>query len=127
MRHLMWMIAGMTGVGLMAQPVCADVLAVHRKADSSHYMEKVCGMLGRGALNLTTGFVDILTRSLNETKLGPPVLGTLRGLAYGAGCGLLRTGSGAIDLSTFWVPGFHGAPVSSSYTDCLVDEYQLPE
>ena len=125
-RSLSWLFVGAFSLGL-SQLVAADLLGVHRTSDSSRYMEKACGMIGRGALNLTTGFVDLLTRTINETKLGPPVLGTLRGLAYGAGCGLLRTGSGAVDLVTFWVPGFHGAPVSSSYDNCLVDEYQMPE
>ena len=49
-------------------------------------------------------------------------MGTLEGLARGTGCGLLRLGSGAVDVVTFWVPGFNGAPVSASYDNCLASE-----
>jgi len=56
---------------------------------------------------------------VNETNAGPPFVGTLTGVAKGAGCGVLRLGSGAVDLVTFWVPGFNGFPVSDSYENCL--------
>lgn len=114
---------GVVGMGLfiVCQAAWADrPIGIHRKADSDRYSEKAVGMLGRGALNLMTGFVDILTRTMDETMAGPPVLGTLRGLAFGAGCGLLRTASGAVDWLTFWVPGFNGAVVSHSYHNCLL-------
>ena len=123
MRRSVW------GAGLvLALAVCppawaaAGRLALYQRAESPYYGEKWSGMLGRGAINISTGFVDLLTRTLNESKLGPPLFGTARGLALGVGCGLLRTGSGAIDLLAFWVPGFNGAPVSSSYTNCLSTE-----
>ena len=97
-------------------------LTLYQRAESPYYGEKLFGMLGRGALNLATGFVDILTRTLNESKSGPPVLSTARGLILGTSSGILRTASGAIDLVTFWIPGFNGAPVSSSYANCLSSE-----
>jgi hypothetical protein len=56
---------------------------------------------------------------VNETKNGPPLVGTLTGLAKGTGCGVLRLGSGIVDIGTFWVPGFNGFPVSDSYDNCL--------
>jgi hypothetical protein len=43
----------------------------------------------------------------------------LTGVAKGAGCGVLRLGSGIVDVATFWVPGFNGLPVSDSYDNCL--------
>jgi hypothetical protein len=55
----------------------------------------------------------------HETKNGPPVVGTMTGLGKGLGCGLVRFGSGAVDIFTFWVPGFNGVPVSDSYLDCM--------
>ncbi len=126
MRALKTVVVGLLTFGITGSAQ-ADRLGIHEQAESSHYVAKAIGMTARGVLNLTTGFVDILTRTINETKLGPPVLGTLRGLAYGTGCGLLRTSSGVVDLVTFWVPGFHGAPVSATYENCLVDEYEFPE
>ena len=78
-------------------------------------------MIGRGALNAVTCFVDVLVDTVNGTKNGPPFVGTLTGVAQGLGCGVLRLGSGAVDLVTFWVPGFNGFPVSDSYDNCLTD------
>ena len=103
-------------------PARAAGLTMHQRAESPYYGEKWLGMLARGVLNVSTGFVDVLTRTLNESKSGPPILSTARGLVVGAGCGILRTASGAIDLVTFWVPGFNGAPVSPSYANCLSTE-----
>lgn len=124
MRHGLWVWGLVVGLLLDSQPLWADRLWVHDQAESPHYREKAVGMFLRGVLNLSTGFVDVLTRTINETKLGPPVTGTLRGMAYGVSCGLLRSASGVVDLVTFWVPVFNGAPVSSSYENCLVVDYR---
>ena len=94
----------------------------HEAAESPDYGRKFGGMIGRGALNVVTCFVDVLVDTVNETKAGPPLVGTLTGLAKGTGCGVLRLGSGAVDLLTFWVPGFNGFPVSDSYENCFATE-----
>ena len=101
-----------------AQPAWATRLAVHDAAESPDYKRKFGGMIGRGALNAVTCFVDPIVNVVNETKAGPPLVGTLTGVAKGLGCGVLRLGSGAVDLLTFWVPGFNGFPVSDSYENC---------
>ena len=114
-------------VGVMAcslvlcgsQPAWAARTNVHEAAESQQYGRKFGGMIGRGALNVVTSFVDVIVNVVNETKAGPPVVGTLTGVAKGAGCGVLRLGSGAVDLVTYWVPGFNGFPVSDSYENCL--------
>ncbi len=102
-----------------SQPAWAARLQVHEMAESDQYGRKVGGMIARGALNAVTCFVDPVVNIVNETKAGPPVIGTLTGVAKGVGCGILRLGSGALDLVTFWVPGFNGFPVSDSYENCL--------
>jgi putative exosortase-associated protein (TIGR04073 family) len=102
-----------------AQPAWAMRTQVHEAAESQQYGRKFGGMIGRGALNIVTSPVDVIVNLVNETKAGPPLIGTLTGIAKGTGCGVLRLGSGAIDLVTFWVPGFNGFPVSDSYEDCL--------
>lgn len=104
---------------LVAQPAWAARTAVHEAAESPGYGRKAGGMLGRGVLNAATCFVDVIVHLVNDTKAGPPVVGTLTGIAKGVGCGVLRLGSGVIDVATFWVPGFNGLPVSDSYDDCL--------
>jgi len=104
---------------VMASPAWAARTRMHELAESSVYKEKTGGMIGRGLLNVVTSFVDVLVNVVNDTKSGPPLIGTLTGFAKGAGCGLLRIGSGAVDVVTFWVPGFNGFPVSDSYDNCL--------
>lgn len=119
MRRTMWLGAGVLVLAVGMPSAWAARLRVHEQAESSVYSEKAVGMLGRGLLNLATGFVDVCVRTIEESKTGTPVVGTVKGLLLGTGCGLLRTGSGVVDLLTFWVPGFTGAPVSASYNDCL--------
>ena len=117
MRHV---IAGLLAVSLLlwSQPVWART-RVHEMAESPQYGRKAGGMIGRGALNILTSFVDVIVNVVNESKVGPPVVGTLTGLGKGVGCGVLRLGSGAVDIVTFWVPGFNGFPVSDSYENCF--------
>ncbi|MBI4004363.1 MAG: hypothetical protein HY353_05010 [Candidatus Omnitrophica bacterium] len=104
---------------MLQPPVWAARTQVHEAAESQQYGRKFGGMIGRGALNAVTCFVDVIVNIVNETKAGPPFVGTLTGVAKGTGCGVLRLGSGAVDLVTFWVPGFNGFPVSDSYENCL--------
>ena len=101
------------------QPAWAARTKVHEAAESERYGRKFGGMIGRGALNVVTSPVDLLVNVVNETKAGPPFVGTMTGLGKGVGCGRLRLGSGAVDLVTFWVPGFNGFPVSDQYGNCL--------
>jgi len=104
---------------LVSQPVWAARTPIHEAADSPNYGRKFGGMIGRGLLNVTTSFVDVLVNVVNDTKAGPPLVGTLTGVAKGVSCGVLRLGSGAVDVVGFWVPGFNGFPVSDSYDNCL--------
>lgn len=87
-------------------------------AKSEEYGKKSVGMLGRGFVNVATCFVDLIVHTVRETEQGPPLVGTLTGLGSGIGCTALRVSSGALDVVTFWVPGFNGFPVSRSYEDC---------
>lgn len=113
--------AGMVALSLVlvCQPAWATRTSVHEAAESAEYGRKFGGMIGRGALNAVTFFLDPVVNIVNETKNGPPLVGTLTGIAKGLGCGVLRLGSAAVDLTTFWVPGFNGVPVSDSYDNCL--------
>ena len=117
MKRAVWV--GVLMVVLGSQPVWAARTSVHEAAESPQYGRKFGGMIGRGALDAVTCFVDPIVNIVNETKAGPPLVGTLTGVAKGLGCGVLRLGSGAVDLVTFWVPGFNGFPVSDSYENCL--------
>ena len=117
MRRTIGLVVGLVVLG--AQPVWAARLAVHDAAESPQYGRKFGGMIGRGVLNVVTSPVDVIVNVVNDTKTGPPLVGTLTGIGKGLGCGVLRLGSGAVDIVTFWVPGFNGFPVSDSYDNCL--------
>ena len=95
-------------------------------AQSDSYKEKTGGMLGRGLINAATSPVDIFVQTVNRTKDGPPLLGTLTGMAAGLGCTALRASSGIVDVGLFWVPGFNGFPVSRSYDNCLEESTPAP-
>lgn len=103
----------------VSQPAWAARTRFHEAAESPVYKEKMGGMIGRGVINVATFFVDLMVHTVNETKAGPPFIGTLTGLASGAGCSVLRFGSGAVDVLMFWVPGFNGFAVSDSYVNCV--------
>ena len=111
---------------LLLIPVLCMLMAPMAKADdvwtmaqSEHYGRKAGGMLGRGLVNIVTCFVDLVVATVEGTKNGPPVIGTVTGLGKGIGCTSLRVLSGALDVITFWVPGFNGFPVCKSYADCI--------
>ena len=118
MKRVHWWVVAVVVV-LGAQPAFAMRTKLHEMAESPQYGRKAGGMIGRGALNIVTCFVDPIVNIVNETKAGPPFVGTLTGVGKGLGCGVLRLGSGAVDLVTFWVPGFNGAPVFDSYENCM--------
>ena len=95
-------------------------------ASSDSYGRKAGGMFGRGLLNAATCFLDIIVQTVDKTKDGPPVVGTLTGIGSGAACTVLRAGSGVVDVASFWVPGFNGVPVSRSYHNCIETEETQP-
>lgn len=121
MRRQAWLMMFLAVTILGPSSSWADRLGIHEQAESLHYRTKMIGMLGRGLLNMGTGYVDVLARTIDGTMEGPIGLGTARGIGWGLACGVLRTVSGAVDWATFWVPGFNGAPVSASYHNCLAD------
>lgn len=92
---------------------------VWEMAQSDQYGKKAAGQLGRGLLNVATCFVDVIAQTVDGTQHGTPFVGTLTGLGSGIACTALRVTSGALDVATFWVPGFNGFPVSKSYQNCL--------
>jgi len=96
-------------------------------AESDLYKEKAGGMLGRGLINAATSPVDIFVQTVNRSKEGPALIGTLTGVAGGLGCTALRAGSGIVDVALFWVPGFNGFPVARSYDNCLEESSEVAQ
>jgi len=101
---------------------CGFAQDMWEKAASERYGEKVAPMFARGLVNVATSPVDILVQTVDKSKEGPALIGTLGGMATGLGCTALRAGSGLVDVGLFWVPGFNGFPVNKSYHDCLLCE-----
>ena len=119
---------------LLALVICAFLLVpmsfakdVWDMAKSDVYKEKTGGMLGRGLLNAVTSPVDIFVQTVNKTKEGPALIGTMTGMAGGLACTALRAGSGIVDVALFWVPGFNGFPVARSYDNCLEESSEVVE
>lgn len=98
---------------------------VWEMAQSDAYKEKTGGMLGRGFINALTSPVDIFVQTVDKTKTGAPLIGTLTGMAGGLGCTALRASSGIVDVALFWVPGFNGFPVSRSYNNCIEESSEM--
>lgn len=113
---------------LTASPAFAE--SVWDLANSQQYGRKAAGMFGRGLLNVVTSPLDLVVQTVEHTKEGPPLFGTLTGLASGLGCTAIRASSGLLDVATFWAPNWNGFQVSRSYHNCLesnypgVDQYQ---
>jgi putative exosortase-associated protein (TIGR04073 family) len=118
---------------LLALVVCAFLLVpvsfakdVWDMANSDVYKEKTGGMLGRGLINAATSPVDIFVQTVNRSKEGPALIGTMTGMAGGLACTALRASSGIVDVALFWVPGFNGFPVARSYDNCLEESTEAP-
>ncbi|HXV28490.1 MAG TPA: hypothetical protein VD913_05940 [bacterium] len=116
------LLAGLFLFTFMMSPYVLAEENVWDMANSEKYGTKAGGMLGRGLVNVATCFVDIVVHTVEGTQDGPPFVGSLTGLGSGLACGALRVSSGALDVATFWVPGFNGMPVSRSYSNCLEPE-----
>lgn len=117
---------------LLALVICAFLLAplglakdAWEMAQSDVYKEKLGGMFGRGLINVATSPVDIFVQTVNKTKTGAPLIGTLTGMAGGLGCTALRASSGIVDVAFSWVPGFNGFPVAKSYDNCLEESSEV--
>ncbi|OGX12538.1 MAG: hypothetical protein A2351_00125 [Omnitrophica bacterium RIFOXYB12_FULL_50_7] len=119
---------------LLALVVCAFLMVpmgfakdTWEMAQSDVYKEKTGGMLGRGLINAATSPVDIFVQTVNRSKEGPALIGTMTGMAGGLACTALRAGSGIVDVALFWVPGFNGFPVARSYDNCLEESSEVAE
>lgn len=124
------MLALFLGLCMMLTSSPAFAESVWDMSNSPQYGRKAAGMFGRGLLNVVTSPLDLVVQTVEHTKEGPPLFGTLTGLASGLGCTAIRAGSGLLDVVTFWAPNWNGFQVSRSYSNCLentypgVDQYQ---
>ena len=81
-------------------------------ATSDNYGVKAPAMLLRGLHNVAFGWTEIIAQPIRHSQNAPLGVGTVTGLIMGPVMAITRTGSGVVDVLTFWIPGFHGWPMS---------------
>ena len=80
---------------------------IQKGAESDRYIAKAPSQLARGLYNVSFGWSEIVTDMFQ-----PPFgAGTALSPITGPVSALAKTGSGLVDLLTFWVPGYHGFSV----------------
>jgi putative exosortase-associated protein (TIGR04073 family) len=77
--------------------------------------------LGRGIVNLFTGFVEVPKNIAREWRKTDPFTGLVLGFIKGAGWGLSRTAAGAYEIVTFPLP------VPEGYVPLMEPEFILTD
>lgn len=80
---------------------------IQKGAESDRYLAKAPSQLFRGMHNTAFGWSEIVT----DVFQPPFGLGTALSPITGPVSALAKTGSGVVDLLTFWIPGFSGFSV----------------
>lgn len=62
--------------------------------------------LGRGSINVLTGWLEIPKTVYEDSADNNPLFGATFGLLHGAGCALYRTGAGLVDIVTAPIPPY---------------------
>jgi len=95
--------------------VCSVVLAA---SPFSYAREEHSALtkLGDGLVNLLTGWMEIPRQIDISSKSDSPTYGVVQGLIRGIAYTILRTGSGALDAVTFFVPPYD-KPLMQPVTD----------
>ncbi len=88
--------------------VCVAFLVVVNIAAPSFaqgdVIEKMGKKLGRGILNVATGWIEIPKSIYDTTLESNPFIGITFGAMKGAGLTVIRTGAGVYDVATFLFP-----------------------
>jgi hypothetical protein len=110
------LLALLIGIGTAyAEGAKIDMAKMDEYANSSDYHVKVPGMLMRGATNIVLSPGEFLHKAYKHTKDGKPVLGTLKGVGYGAQYMMDRGGRGVVDVGLCLAPKFHGFPPKNHF------------
>lgn len=83
-------------------------------------IDKIFHKLGRGVVNLLTGWVEIPRNIAKEWRRTDPFTGTVIGLFKGLGWGIARTFSGFYEIISF------PFPVPRNYEPIMQPEFILP-
>jgi len=97
-------------------------------ASSDNYVKKSIGMFHRGLSNTAAGWTELFLQPYRWSKNSPVLVGQVYGLLAGVTWAVLRTTSGALDVATFWIPGFRGVPLTKPVLGLhAVHEYETIE
>ena len=84
--------------------VMVMVLALVIGSVAPVFAQDIGHKLGRGLLNVATGWVEVPKGIRDGSQQENAVLGVTMGIFKGLGLGLLRTGVGAFEVVTFPIP-----------------------
>ena len=85
--------------------LCVAAIALPVFAEEGSVIEKMGKKLGRGIVNIVTGWVE-LPMNIYDTSVttNNPLMGITYGTIKGLGMAVVRTGAGAYDTVTFLFP-----------------------
>ena len=91
-------------------------------AEEGSVVEKMGKKLGRGLVNVATGWIE-LPKNIYDTSVetNNPLMGITYGLIKGVGMTVVRTGAGAYDIATFLFP------IPEDYKPVLEPEFVFEE
>ncbi|UCH12287.1 MAG: exosortase system-associated protein, TIGR04073 family [Candidatus Omnitrophota bacterium] len=85
--------------------LCFIAVALPAVAEEGTIVEKMGKKLGRGLVNVVTGWIE-LPKNIYDTSVetNNPLMGITYGTLKGVGMTVVRTGAGAYDVATFLFP-----------------------
>jgi len=102
--------------------LCIAAVALPAFAQEGSAIEKMGKKLGRGIVNVVTGWVE-LPKNIYDTSVetNNPLMGITYGTLKGVGMTVVRTGAGAYDVVTFLFP------IPQNYQPVLKPEFVFEE
>ena len=102
--------------------LCVAAIALPAFAEEGSVIEKMGKKLGRGIVNIVTGWVE-LPMNIYDTSVDTnnPLMGITYGTLKGLGMAVVRTGAGAYDTVTFLFP------MPQDYSPILQPEFIFEE
>jgi putative exosortase-associated protein (TIGR04073 family) len=116
------MAKGAKGIIVSLLILCLVALALPAFAQEGSVIEKMGKKLGRGIVNIATGWVE-LPKNIYDTSVDTnnPLMGITYGTLKGLGMTVVRTGAGAYDTVTFLFP------MPQDYSPILQPEFVFTE
>lgn len=116
------MARGLKAATITVLILCIVAVALPVFAQEGSVIEKMGKKLGRGIVNIATGWVE-LPKNIYDTSVetNNPLMGITYGTLKGVGMTVVRTGAGAFDVVTFLFP------VPENYQPILEPEFVFEE